>query len=96
MEQLSDTHFAKAKKAGQALNAASKSMRVLSSVEWSAGCRSRFLEKGKLPNPRYAKVDTSKTRDYIKEARAQIEGDHVVFEWLGTARRYARSDGQPH
>ena len=83
MNPLSTAHFAKAKKAGQALNAAAKSMRVLSSVEWSASCRTRFLEKGKLPAPRYAKVDTSKTRDYIAAARAQIEGDHVVFEWLG-------------
>lgn len=82
MQPLPTAAFQKAKKAGQALNAAAKSMRVLSSVEWSAVHRSRFLNTGTLPKPRYAKDKTSHTREYIAAARAQIDGDHETFDWL--------------
>ena len=82
MNKLPAAQFEHAKKAGQALNAAAKSLRVLSSVEWSAVHRSRFLNNGTLPKPRYAKVKTSHTRDYIAKARSHIDGEDVVFEWL--------------
>jgi len=82
MNKIPAAQFEHAKKAGQALNAAAKSLRVLSSVEWSAVHRSRFLNKGTLPKPRYSKVKTSHTRDYIAKARSHIDGEDVVFEWL--------------
>ena len=82
MDKLSKDHFRKAKEAGRALNLAAKSMKVLSSVAWGDGQKSRFLEQGKLPNPDYETIDVSEARRLIALARKSIDGQHVVFEWL--------------
>lgn len=83
MNPMSKTQMETAKQAGKALNLASKSMRILSSVEWTPAQKERFLRTGKLPNPKYAKIDVSKATDYIASARALIDtDDHVVYEWL--------------
>ena len=82
MKALTDTQFESAKAAAAALDKAAGDMRVLSSLNWDRGMRDRFLKQGKLPNPEYAPVDTSDARDAIAFARKQIEGDHVVMQWL--------------
>ena len=83
MKKLSVKHFKRAKEAGRALNEASKSMRLLSSVAWEDDHKARFLEQGILPRPDYATIDVTAPREYIAQARKHIDGDHVVFEWLG-------------
>ena len=83
MKKLSVKHFKSAKEAGRALNEASKSMRLLSSVAWEDDHKARFLEQGILPRPDYATIDVTAPREYIAQARKHIDGDHVVFEWLG-------------
>jgi uncharacterized protein (TIGR02421 family) len=83
MDKLSRKHFAKAKDAGRALNVAAKSMKVLSSVAWGSEQKERFLSDGKIPTPEYDPIDVSEPSRLITEARKSIEGEHVVFEWLG-------------
>ena len=83
MKKLSRVDFARAKTAGRALNLAAKSMRILSSVAWDDGQKARFLNDGKMPNPDYVPIDVSEPRRLIAEARKSIDGQHVVFEWLG-------------
>lgn len=83
MNKLSKTHFAQAKNAGRALNLATKSMKVLSSVAWDDAQKERFLKDGQMPNPDYAAIDVSEPRRLIAEARKSISGKHVIFEWLG-------------
>ena len=82
MTALTDKEFESAKAAAVALDKAAGDMRVLSSLNWDRGMRDRFLKQGKLPNPEYAPVDTSDARDAIGFARTQIDGNHVVMQWL--------------
>lgn len=82
MSRLSDTDFDRAAKAGQALDVAASKMRVLSSMVWDADLRERFLKTRALPKPEYPSVDTAQAREAIKNARANIDGDHVVMAWL--------------
>lgn len=42
-----------------------------------------FLKRGKLPNPVYQPVATDKAREHISAAKALIDGDDVISEWLG-------------
>ncbi len=83
MDKLSTKVFKQAKTAGRALNQAARSMRVLSSVAWEDNQRVEFLKSGKLPTPEYSYVDVSEARNLVADARNHIEGDHVVFGWLG-------------
>lgn len=83
MEKLSRDHFKEAKSAGRALNLAAKSMRILQSVAWDDWQKDRFLTLGKMPNPKYAEIDVSEPRRLIAQARKSIDGQHVIFEWLG-------------
>lgn len=83
MQKLSDANYEIAVKAGKHLDKAAASLRVLSSVAWAPGLKTAFLTKGTLPDPTYAAVPTDIAREHIKAARALIDGDHVIAEWLG-------------
>jgi len=83
VKKLSVKYFKQAKEAGRALNLAAKSMRILESVSWEDDHRIAFLKHDKLPTPEYPVIDVSPARELIHKARQSIDGDHVVFEWLG-------------
>jgi uncharacterized protein (TIGR02421 family) len=83
MNQLSDASYKTAVKAGKHLDKAAESLRVLTSVAWSPALKTAFLSKGKIPNPTYVPVTTDKAREHITAAKALIDGDHVISEWLG-------------
>jgi len=83
MKRLSNANYQKAVKAGKHLDKAAGSLRVLSSIAWSPALKTAFLSKGTLPNPVYAPVDTGKAREEVLAAKALIDGDHVISEWLG-------------
>ncbi len=82
MTALTETQLDSAKSAAAALDVAAKDMRVLSSLSWDNGLRAPFLTRGVIPSPEYAPVETSNAREAIASARAQIDGDHVVMQWL--------------
>ena len=82
MEMLTDSQYRTASKACKLLDKAAGSMRVLTSINWDEGQKSRFLKSGNLPKPNYPKTDTEKARGYIADARKLIEGDHEIQEWL--------------
>ncbi len=83
MSKLTESQFKRAVKAGAHLDKAARSMRVLSSVAWNPAMKPAFLKRGKLPNPVYQPVPTDKARDHIAAAKALIDGDDVISEWLG-------------
>ncbi len=83
MTALTDSQLDSAKKAAEALNSAAGDLRVLSSLSWDGEMRNAFLTRGTLPNPEYPSVETSDARKAILHARQQIDGDHVVMQWLG-------------
>jgi len=80
---LDDKNFARAKAAAKHLYRASNDLPLLKTVAWSAETREDFLQHGTTPAPEYLKVDTSKAREHILDARALISGNHVVYLWLG-------------
>ena len=82
MDKLSPKHMAQAKQAAAQLYDVSKSLPLLRSVNWSDELRVKFLRGGKLPDPDYPKIDTSGAAEAIAEARAKLDGDHVVTQWL--------------
>ena len=82
MTALTKSQLDSAKSAAAALDVAAKDMRVLSSLSWDNGLRAPFLTRGVIPSPEYAPVETSNAREAIASARAQIDGDHVVMQWL--------------
>lgn len=82
MQNISDARYKKAVKAAKHLDAAAKSMRVLSSVAWAPSNKTAFLRTGRIPNPSYAKFDVSKARAHIVDAQALIDGHDPVAEWL--------------
>ncbi len=57
-------------------------MRILSSVSWKPGLKKKFLKSGTLPNPTYEPMPTEKAREHVKAAKALIDGDDVITEWL--------------
>jgi uncharacterized protein (TIGR02421 family) len=83
MSKLSNLNYKKAVKAGKHLDRAAGSLQVLKSITWAPGMKTAFLNKGTMPNPTYAPVPTDKAREDILAARALIDGDHVIAEWLG-------------
>jgi len=83
MSKLSESQLKRAIKAGAHLDRAAGSMRVLSSIAWSPAMKPAFLKRGKLPNPVYQPVATDKAREHISAAKALIDGDDVISEWLG-------------
>lgn len=82
MTALTEKQLDSAKMAAAALDSAAKGMRVLSSLNWDNAMRDPFLTRGVMPNPEYPAVDTSGAREAIASARAHIDGEHVVMEWL--------------
>lgn len=83
MKPLSESQFETAVRAGQLLDKAAGSLRVLPSIAWSQNLKTAFLKSGKLPNPIYAPVATDAAREEILAAKALIDGDHVIAKWLG-------------
>ena len=83
MKILSESHYARAIRAGKHLDKAAGSLRVLPSIAWAPNLKTAFLKTGKLPNPRYAPVATDDARAEILAAKALIDGDDVISEWLG-------------
>ncbi len=83
MEKLSPKHLGLAKEAAAQLFDAAKSLPLLRSVDWDDGLRRRFLSSGALPAPDYQTIDTSSASKAIADARAKLDGDHVVTQWVG-------------
>ena len=86
--RLDSAEFESAKQAGEHLNNAARSIRILSSLVWDETLAPEFLNTGKMPEPVYAPIDISECIKQANKAREFISGDHVVFAWL---RRLARS-----
>lgn len=82
MEALSESQFEKLKLAANALNIAAQPLRILASVEWNNEQRMRFIGLGKLPNPEYETIDSSESRDLVRDARRYLNGDNIQFNWL--------------
>lgn len=82
MNRLSDPHFEQAKLASEELNAAMKPLKMLSSLAWPDEFCDRFITHGKLPAPIYYPIDIQPSLDLVKQARARVQGDHVVLAWL--------------
>lgn len=82
MTKLSEPQLEQARLAADELGAALKPLRMLSSVDWPDEFRGRFIRRGILPAPEYAHIDISGSLEAVTSARARIEGDHVVFDWL--------------
>lgn len=82
MTPLPEKHLDNAQAAAEALSKAFGSLKVLSSLGWPMSCRENFLSNGTLPDPQYASVKTKTPLALITEARKNIEGEHVVLEWL--------------
>jgi len=83
MEKLSPKHMARSKEAAAQIFDVAKSLPLLRSVNWDDGLRIKFLASGTLPAPEYLTVDTSGATDAIASARAKLDGDHVLTQWLG-------------
>jgi len=82
MARLKPKYYDRAVLAADYLNRAAGTKNVLKSVDWSPRFKDEFLLHGRLPRPRYAKVDVSESRELISEARKLCDSDHVVFDWL--------------
>ena len=84
------------------LNTALKDLRVLSSLKWPMEIRDAFLKNGALPKPEYVSLDIGDAETLVRDARAKIQGDTIVFEWLRrladtteTTVRMIKSRGTP-
>ncbi len=82
MDKLSPKYLKQAKAAAAQLHDVAKSLPLLRSMDWSDELRLKFLRDGKLPEPEYLTVDTSGAAQAIEAARAKLDGDHVVTQWL--------------
>ena len=82
MDKLSPKYLRQAKEAAAQLNTVSRSLPLLRSVDWSDDLRTRFLRSGTLPKPEYPPIDTSSAAQAIENARAKLDGDHAVMQWL--------------
>lgn len=82
MKALSETQFEQAKLAASALNAAQRPLNILKSVVWPDRFRTQFLNTGRLPRPKYSKIDISTSLEAVKAARTHLGADHVVHDWL--------------
>ena len=82
MNAMSEKQFEQARSAAKTLNAAMAPLSILKSVAWSDGQRSRFLSSGAIPRPIYNEIDIAPSLEAAQAARAALDGDHVVFEWL--------------
>lgn len=82
MEKLTSKQFENAKQAASYLNQAAGKMRVLEAVEWRSDLKPAFLEKGKIPKPKYSDVNTQDARDLIIRAKALCGNNQVIFDWL--------------
>lgn len=82
MAKLKQKYFDQAVEAAEYLNEAAGAMNVLKSVNWDNRHKKNFLENGKLPSPKYSKIDVSSPREMVAKARTLCESDHVIFQWL--------------
>ena len=82
MDRLSDACFADVRRAAKHVDAAARSLPLLSSMAWDSDQRERFLKDGRLPDPDYADVPTADAREHVADARRLVDGDHVVLAWL--------------
>ncbi|MEM7728448.1 MAG: flavohemoglobin expression-modulating QEGLA motif protein [Pseudomonadota bacterium] len=82
MSTFSESEYKNAVKAGKHLYKAAKSMRILRSIAWEPSLKTAFLKRGKMPAPKYLAMPTEVAREHVKAAKALIDGDHVVSEWL--------------
>ncbi len=82
MDKLSPKHLKPAKEAAAQLYSVAKSLPLLRSVDWSDDLRLKFLRDGILPKPDYPPIDTSGAAHAIADARAKLDGDHAVMQWL--------------
>jgi uncharacterized protein (TIGR02421 family) len=73
------------RQASQILHDVAKPMRVLSALAWPSELRDQFLAGGaqRLPEPTYAPVDPAPVLAAVDAARALLQPDNVVDEWLG-------------
>ena len=82
MPNLKPEHFEQAVQVADLLNKAAGKLRVLSSVEWQVDFKRPFLEKGKLPNPKYVNINTTVARELLGKANGIIGTDNEIFDWL--------------
>lgn len=86
MDRLSPQHLQNAKQAAHILNDVAKGLPLLRSMNWDDQWRKKFLSTEALPRPRYPKVDVSHVQEAVLAARALLDGDHPVTEFV---RRFA-------
>lgn len=82
MDALHDKYLNRAKQASHILNDVAKTMPLLRSMKWDDHWRIKFLDGGTLPRPIYPKIDTSAVRETVASARALLDGDHAVTEFV--------------
>lgn len=82
MNTQSESHYKKSVRAGKHLFKAAQSMRVLKSIAWTPDLKTAFLKDGTLPNPEYVAMPTKIAREHVQNAKALIDGDDEISQWL--------------
>jgi len=65
------------------LDAATSSIRILSSLIWNNDERRQFLRSGRLPSPEYKTLELESCFAHIRDARRDIDESGPVGDWLG-------------
>ena len=89
MADLSRKEHDKLSKAAALLHEAERPLRVLKSIAWPRDISRKFFADGarELPAPHYEPVDPRPVREAINAARAVIDGDGPVHDWLNRTAR---------
>ncbi len=85
---LSQKELEKLKTAAGLLEAAEKRLPVLRTLNWDRSLADKFFQSGERepPKPEYAPVDPAPSIEFVRQARALIDGSSEAHLWL---RRFA-------
>jgi uncharacterized protein (TIGR02421 family) len=72
------------RRATRLLREAERPVRVLRTLDWPASVREQFFadRERELPRPVYATPDTGRAHEGVAAARALVDGDDVIAQWL--------------
>lgn len=84
MSDFSEAEVAKLEKAGALLLEAEARLPVLSRLRWDRSLADKFFASHakELPQPEYKPIDPAPSRERIAAARALIDGNSAVHDWL--------------